>query len=244
MDPETWRKHFYWFKGPRGLTVSFRNEWPDIVGRIYLGTLLYHFFLEREMVRWERVPGGLRVTYGPLSGKAPEPTVVSQCVNNHLTVTWGDVLVAENEDRFIPRNDAIYVYSLHGSEREWVLPAAFRGKKLELFTLSKEGRGPAPEYELRGNAMRLKLVPRVPVKIAIRPPAAEQPKATSLIRHVVVEAATATTPRSDTASVIELPDGRLMVAYHKYDMTEKAGDDFGRCSIWSRLESRRRRDLD
>ena len=40
---------------------------------------------------------------------------------------------------------------------------------------------------------------------------------TSLIRHVVIESATAETPRSDTASIAELSDGRLMVVYHRYE---------------------------
>lgn len=43
--------------------------------------------------------------------------------------------------------------------------------------------------------------------------------ADSLVRHVMIEPATAETPRSDTASVAELADGRLMVVYHKYEST-------------------------
>ena len=42
----------------------------------------------------------------------------------------------------------------------------------------------------------------------------------SLIRQSVIEAATAETPRSDTASIAELSDGRLMVVYHKYEQGE------------------------
>jgi len=39
----------------------------------------------------------------------------------------GDVVIADDDERFIPRGDAIYAYSLAGSEREWVLPKRFRG---------------------------------------------------------------------------------------------------------------------
>jgi sialidase-1 len=56
----------------------------------------------------------------------------------------------------------------------------------------------------------------------------------SLIRHVMIEAANAQTPRSDTASVAELSDGRLIVVYHKYEMGKHAGHDQGICRIWSK----------
>ena len=38
--------------------------------------------------------------------------------------------------------------------------------------------------------------------------------ADSLVRHVTIEPATADVPRSDTASIARLSDGRLMVFYH------------------------------
>jgi sialidase-1 len=58
-----------------------------------------------------------------------------------------------------------------------------------------------------------------------------------VIRHVVIEAATAETPRSDTASVAELSDGRLMVVYHKYERGKHGGRDHGLCRIWSKVSS-------
>ena len=57
----------------------------------------------------------------------------------------------------------------------------------------------------------------------------------SLIRHVVIEAATAETPRSDTASITELSDGRLTVVYHKYERGKHSGHDHGTCKIWSKV---------
>jgi len=61
------------------------------------------------------------------------------------------------------------------------------------------------------------------------------PKGKPLIRHVVIEAATAETPRSDTASIAELSDGRLMVVYHKYERGRHGGRDHGKCTIWSKI---------
>lgn len=54
------------------------------------------------------------------------------------------------------------------------------------------------------------------------------------IQHVTIEAATAETPRSDTASVVEMVDGHLMVVYHKYEAGKDAGRDHGLCRIWSK----------
>jgi sialidase-1 len=62
-----------------------------------------------------------------------------------------------------------------------------------------------------------------------------------LIRHVVVEPATDETPRSDTASVVKLADGRLMAVYHKYEAGEHAGRDQGLCRIWSKTSADRGR---
>lgn len=66
-------------------------------------------------------------------------------------------------------------------------------------------------------------------------PLDDVPERDASIRHVVIEAATAQTPRSDTASVAELSDGRLMVVYHKYEKGKHAGHDQGRCAIWSKI---------
>ncbi|MDP6524687.1 MAG: sialidase family protein [Kiritimatiellia bacterium] len=61
--------------------------------------------------------------------------------------------------------------------------------------------------------------------------------ADSVIRHVTIEAASDQAPRSDTASVAELSDGRLMVVYHKYEKGRHAGHDHGTCRIWSKVSS-------
>lgn len=54
------------------------------------------------------------------------------------------------------------------------------------------------------------------------------------IQHVVIEPATADTPRSDTASIARLDDDRIMVVYHKYESGDRSGHDHGVCRIWSK----------
>jgi hypothetical protein len=142
------------------LTVSFERDWNEMVRRIYLGSLLYQFYLEREMTKFDGGRDGFTARYG-------KDVLVEYRKPDTLRVTWGDVVVAEGGDRFIPRGNSIYAYSQHGSERTWMLPPAFRGKPVQVFTLGKNGGGPAPEYRLGNDGIRLRLEPRVPVKIAI-----------------------------------------------------------------------------
>jgi hypothetical protein len=153
-----WKKDYSWVQGSRGATISLAKDWDDLVSRIYLGALLYQFYLEREMTSLQVIPGGTRQVYD-------NGDVRVENARNHLRVLWKDVVVAENDDRFIPRDNAVYAYSLSGVERDWTLPAKFRGRPLDVFTLGKEGRGPAPEYKLGPDSIHLKLLPRTPVKI-------------------------------------------------------------------------------
>lgn len=64
---------------------------------------------------------------------------------------------------------------------------------------------------------------------------AQEEDASEVIRHVVIEPATAQTPRSDTASIAELSDGRLMAVYHRYERGKHSGHDHGICRIWSKV---------
>jgi sialidase-1 len=54
------------------------------------------------------------------------------------------------------------------------------------------------------------------------------------IHRVVIEQAREEVPRADTASVVEIEPGRLIIVYHRYRAGEHAGSDFGACSIWMR----------
>ena len=52
--------------------------------------------------------------------------------------------------------------------------------------------------------------------------------------HVVIEPATKATPRADTATSVELANGRLFVVYQKYHAGAKSGNDEGYCNLWSK----------
>ena len=54
------------------------------------------------------------------------------------------------------------------------------------------------------------------------------------IRYVTIAEAGADNPRNDTASVVEFPDGRLMVAWHKYGASAAKGSDFGVARIYAK----------
>jgi hypothetical protein len=75
--------------------------------------------------------------------------------------------IALDDDRFVPSGKSVYAFSREGSNREWVLPSSLSGKKLHVFTLTKEGRGPAPRYTVSGNRIRIVLPKGVPVKMEL-----------------------------------------------------------------------------
>ena len=80
--------------------------------------------------------------------------------------------------------------------------------------------------------VKMLIAPVVAVVVPLGALAAAAPTA---IRHFTIEPAGAETPRSDTASVAELGDGRLMVVYHKYEQSKLRGSDGGLCRIWSKV---------
>ncbi len=153
------REHFSWLPTAT-LTWCLESQWQQITDCIYLGVLLHHFYNERELLAWDEVGEGWRITY---AGRV----VAEVCISgpDALRVCQGAVVVAEGEDRFIPREGAVYAYSKGGSEKAWVLPEELRGRPLRLCTLGREGRGPAPAYRLEGEAIHLRLEAGVPVKL-------------------------------------------------------------------------------
>ena len=55
------------------------------------------------------------------------------------------------------------------------------------------------------------------------------------MKHAVIAKSGPDNPRNDTASVVELEDGRLMVVWHKYASGSRGGSDFGVCRIFSKV---------
>lgn len=161
IDPMVWKNGDMdrWCP-PSGMTMSFQKDWDLIVQVIYEGTFLYHYYLEREMTNYQRIPGGLTMEYN--FGE-----VVMTIVNNELTVKSGETVIAHNEERFIPRGDAIYAYSREGGSFEWVLPEKFIGKQLKAFTLFREGKKPFTDYSVDGKTIKMRLGGTAPVKLVI-----------------------------------------------------------------------------
>ena len=145
------------------LTWTLEHNWKEIVDCLYLGTLLHHFYNDREMLIWDEVGNGWRITYA-------DDVVAEICIQsqNSLKVTMEEITVAEGNDRFIPLHGAIYAYSKDGSKRDWRLPLDFQGVPLQIFTLSKDGRGSTPDYKLSEQIIHLKLEAGVPVKMEKR----------------------------------------------------------------------------
>ena len=54
------------------------------------------------------------------------------------------------------------------------------------------------------------------------------------IRQVTVVKSAEGNPRNDTASVVRLKNGRLMIVWHKYHESPEGGSDFGDCSVYSK----------
>jgi len=135
------------------------GAWTQLLDGIYLGTLLYHFYLEREMTvaHIDQETARLRFSDGV--------TTFVKRDNSRLLVTHGDVVIADNYDRFIPRGASIYAYSRDGSSRAWNLPAMFRGKTVEIRTLG-DSNGRASTMRTSDH-IDLELNPRVPVKITL-----------------------------------------------------------------------------
>ena len=118
----------------REFEVSYLEDFRGIVDRIYLGSLLYLYFLEREMVvargTW---PDEIHIEYD-------DGTVVDITSRHTMTVVRGDMVIAkDNDTRCIPLGDALYIYSPVGDRQSFVLPSEWHGKPLRIVMLSRDG---------------------------------------------------------------------------------------------------------
>ncbi len=134
--------------------------WPLLLDGIYLGTLLYHYYLEREMLSAKLDDECARLRFSDGT-----ETYVRRD-DSELLVRCGDVIVAEGFDRFIPRGDSIYAFSRDGSDRTWMLPSLFRNRKLLLEELGETET--APDECQVTDTIRLSLKPRIPVRIGLK----------------------------------------------------------------------------
>jgi len=114
--------------------VSFLEDFRGMVDRIYLGSLLYLYFLERELTVC-RVEGPEKMHMEYSDG-----TSVDITSRHTMTVTKGDMTIAkDNDTRCIPLGDAMFIYSTVGDRQTFMLPPEWRGKAIDIVLLTKDG---------------------------------------------------------------------------------------------------------
>ena len=126
---------------------------------IYLSSILYHFLLTKEMIEMHRDTAGYNIRF------SDGVTSTFDCKTNHLKVTWKDIVVADNDERFVPIHGGIYAYSKAGATHEWLLPENYRHVILKVFELAENGRKEFKNYRINNNKITLKLAANQSVKI-------------------------------------------------------------------------------
>jgi hypothetical protein len=142
-------------------SLCFTKDWNKLKERIFLGSLLYIYYQQRQLVDVKKSPGSwvLRFDDGTITR--------IDSTHDHLLVTCGDIVIARDDDRFIPMDSSIYVFSKDGGPKQWLLPPAFRGKPLEVFSLTEKGSAAAPGWKITGDTITLPMAADVPEKILI-----------------------------------------------------------------------------
>ncbi|MDQ6421468.1 endo-alpha-N-acetylgalactosaminidase family protein [Paenibacillus sp. LHD-117] len=143
--------------GEQFLANDFESKWDQIVDIIYLGSMLYQFYLEREMAEWREDERRIFIRY------SDGVKVDIDKVTERLAVRWGQVTIASDGDRFVPNGNRIYAYSRAGADREWTLPVDWRSAEFAAYRMSGNGREGIGEYPAGAESVRLRLEPGVPV---------------------------------------------------------------------------------
>jgi hypothetical protein len=127
---------------------------------IYLSSILYHFFLTKEMLEVNRD------TINGYTARFSDDVVSTyDGPTGHLKVTWKDVIIAEDGERFVPVHGGIYAFSQKGADREWLLPEGFRDRKLQVIELTGSGKKAFTDYVVSADKIRIKLAANQSVKI-------------------------------------------------------------------------------
>ena len=69
----------------------------------------------------------------------------------------------------MPIDDAIYIYSRDGGDKSFLLPDGWREGQFEAATLTRDGRWPAPAWNIEDGRLKLRMLPRMPVKLWKKP---------------------------------------------------------------------------
>jgi hypothetical protein len=149
------------YKPFKGL-LDYQTHKAHLKEVIYLSSLLYQFFLTKEMLEVDRNESGFRIRF------SDNVLSVYDKATDHLKVTWKDVVIAEDDERFIPTHGGIYAYSRNGADREWLLPEGFRNVKLNVLELTGTGKKEFTAYSVSDNKIRLKLAANQSVKITTK----------------------------------------------------------------------------
>ena len=114
--------------------VSFLEDFRGMVDRVFLGSILYLYFLERELTVCRVLgPEQIHMEYS-------DGTVVDITSAHTMTVTSGDMTIAkDNDTRCVPLDDALYIYSTVGDRQTFMLPPEWRGRKIDMVMLTKDG---------------------------------------------------------------------------------------------------------
>ena len=119
---------------PKQFCVDLERNFVGMVRRIYLGTMLYLYFLERELTVCRiRGPESFYMEYD-------DGTVADITSRHSMRVTKGDMVIAiDNDDRCIPLHGALYLYSEVGGVKTFPLPEELRGRKVRVVALTPTG---------------------------------------------------------------------------------------------------------
>ena len=105
----------------------------------------------RQMLHRKMVGGGPGRHFGELTARDyalgsnihmeyDDGTVVDITSAHTMSVRKGDMLIAkDNEFRCIPLNSALYLYSQVGDRQTFMLPPQWRGRKIDMVMLTKDG---------------------------------------------------------------------------------------------------------
>jgi hypothetical protein len=132
----------------------------EICDEYYLKTLLYHFLRRHEMTSILDDGNRLVVNYG-------KHCVASYERNSGIfEVTYDKVLIARNDDRFIPiNNHEILTYSKNGGIKEWRLPFNWSDKDIKMFMLTELGRESFPDFKISQGKITFQAGPHQPYLI-------------------------------------------------------------------------------
>jgi hypothetical protein len=143
---------------PEGNDLSLTQDWPAIVNEIYLGYMLYRFYLQRELLDARQVKNEYRLRF------ADGVCTTVDIRGERLSVTWGDVVIANDDNRFLPFENEIYLFSKTGIDRTWQLPDHWQNTALQAHALRPEGKKPFTDFSCNGQTITADVPSGQPIK--------------------------------------------------------------------------------